>query len=514
MDSRFQQKLATLVLVALSAASTNGQVTVQTPLGTVRGVQFTDPASKEPIYQFRGIRYGKPPIGENRFKKPEPAGAWGEEYDATSSGTSCPQMSIPSLRSTANNQSEDCLFLNVYVPRTVSPERKLTVMVWIHGGGFWFGSGNDYDGTRLAMDGNVIVVTMNYRLGILGFLSVDHAAARGNYAIWDQKLAFQWVHDNIGAFGGDRNSVTIFGESAGGWSVSCHSLIPSNAGLFQRVIAQSGVVSRIGFLRRKTIKKFIKIISERTACSADNLNSFVDCLRNIPAHDVIKSSMYVPDDKFVVEHMERLSIDGELFSVHPLVQLEDPNSEQSKFFRSLDFMTGTVTSEGSLLHMRLSQSVQQHFGFNVKDGIPSEFVCDGFIQPYVELNYDNDQRVADALCSFYSSNEDLAKQSRLATDLYGDIVFFPPSVDMLNLHVTPSAKTYQYQFTRISPLPFGPKAPSWFRGTGHADELLYLFHSDPEGEGHHGIMVADLNDEDAAVSKTIIQYWTTFAQNG
>ena len=171
--------------------------------------------------------------------------------NATYFGAICPQVAED-----PNNpmQSEDCLFLNVYVPKAID-RQGLSVMVWVFGGGFTTGYSHFYDGSRLTIEGDVIVVTFNYRVGLFGFLSLLHPSARGNWGLWDQKLAFQWVHDNILAFGGNRNSVTIFGQSSGGTSASYHSMIPSNRGLFQRVIAQSGSVSRIGLVQKKSYTK-------------------------------------------------------------------------------------------------------------------------------------------------------------------------------------------------------------------------------------------------------------------
>ncbi|XP_063416772.1 cholinesterase-like [Mytilus trossulus] len=143
-------------------------------------------------------------------------------------------------------------------------------MIWIHGGGFEGGYGHQNDVTDFAMTGNVIVVTLNYRLGVFGFFAMDHPAARGNFGLWDQKIAIQWVHDNFEALGGNSNSVTIFGESAGAMSTSLQSLISANKGLFQRVIWQSGVHSRILMRKPDAVREYATGLANRTGCSIDD----------------------------------------------------------------------------------------------------------------------------------------------------------------------------------------------------------------------------------------------------
>src|SRR6516165_7539522 len=217
---------------------------VVTQQGRVGGVEKSD------VREFLGIPYAAPPIGDLRWKPPQIHAPWPDVLDATMFRGHCAQRS--SATGTPST-SEDCLFLNVYVPNGAddgahqnrTPHLR-AVMVWIHGGNLTIGESDDFDGRTLATIGDVIVVTINYRLGALGFLahpaltaeSPDHAS--GNYGIMDQQFALQWVQRNIIAFGGDPNKVTIFGQSAGGLSVLSHLASPRAAGLFHRAIVQSG----------------------------------------------------------------------------------------------------------------------------------------------------------------------------------------------------------------------------------------------------------------------------------
>jgi len=201
---------------------------------------------------FRGIPYAKPPVGARRFGAPEPVSPWAGVHKAFEFGASAPQQSmlLPLPGMSVGAMDEDCLSLNVYTPSADAGRRP--VMVWIHGGGFVIGSGSQpiYDGAPLARRGDVVVVTINYRLGLLGFLYLkdlcpDLRDTVGNAGIRDQVLALEWVRDNVAAFGGDPGNVTIFGESAGGMSVGTLLGMPAARGLFARAVPQSGAAHNV-----------------------------------------------------------------------------------------------------------------------------------------------------------------------------------------------------------------------------------------------------------------------------
>ena len=204
-----------------------------TATGEVRGLVAPDHRL------FAGIPYAAPPVGPLRWQPPMPVAAWPEVRDATKLGPRCIQD--PSDLERGRNTSEDCLTLNVWTPPASTKKRP--VMVWIHGGGFFNGSGGLYDAQRMTTRGDIVVVTINYRLGALGFLahpSFGPPGAVGNYGLADQQAALRWVRDNIANFGGDPDEVTIAGESAGGMSVCDHLVAPSSIGLFRAAIIQSG----------------------------------------------------------------------------------------------------------------------------------------------------------------------------------------------------------------------------------------------------------------------------------
>jgi para-nitrobenzyl esterase len=247
--------------------------------GAVRGVAV--PGG----YAFRGLPYAAPPTGELRWRPPQPPAAWNGVRDASAYAPSCLQK--PNLFQPPGPQSEDCLYLNVSTP-TLRSDAKRPVLVWIHGGGFTQDGALNYDGTKLAGNG-IVVVTINYRLGALGFLAHPafasrHSGPAGNYGLMDQQAALRWVKHNIARFGGDPDNVAIAGQSAGGVSVLAHLVSHGSRGLFQRAIVQSGAFA-LNQVPLADAEAFGETIADKVGCTDQS----AVCLRDKPADTLVKS---------------------------------------------------------------------------------------------------------------------------------------------------------------------------------------------------------------------------------
>merc|ERR1712038_2169873 len=268
----------------------DGHVSIKTFLGVAKGVK-AETESGTPYFTFKGIPYAHPPVGSLRFQPPQPSSSWGDKLVATEYGSVCPQQESFGENAGSYKGKEDCLYLNIYTPtltRSTNPFALKAVMLWIHGGGFTIGSGSDYDPVYF-MEKDVVVVTINYRLGPLGFLTFGNDLASGNLGLRDQQLAIQWTRNYIQNFGGDPKKITIFGESAGGMSVHAQVLSPHNQGLIHGAIAQSGTMfsSPIDERPERTAVK----VAEMFNCSSNNLDEeMLDCLQEIPAQKLIEGT--------------------------------------------------------------------------------------------------------------------------------------------------------------------------------------------------------------------------------
>lgn len=256
-----------------NAADAPNPLVVQTSSGKLHGV------SADKIDQFLGIPYALAPVGELRLAPPVAMNTPDVERNSKAPGNACLQLVGTSSEFRGG---EDCLFLNVYRPANLDPKKGVPVMVWIHGGSFDSGAGSDYIPNELVRSNEMIVVTINYRLGALGFVAGEGLS--GDYGLQDQLAALRWVHDNIGAFGGDPSRVTIQGESAGAVSVCAHVTLPSE-GLFSRAVIQSG---SCGAIPVDTAKGWSKSLGNQLNC----VNGLGACLRdrNLSAKSIVSAS--------------------------------------------------------------------------------------------------------------------------------------------------------------------------------------------------------------------------------
>ncbi|CAG2169387.1 unnamed protein product, partial [Oppiella nova] len=324
-------------------------VDVNTTSGVVRGLTVN--ALNTSVDQFLNIPYAEPPVGSLRFAKPVPLKEPIKEIiDGTETGNSCYQLLPDIVKQFIGNLtlSEDCLVLNVWTPHirsnTSSKDSPLKpVMFWIHGGALALGSSFQwqYNGSALAAH-DVVVVSMNYRLDKFGFLYGGDETAPGNLGFYDQLLALKWVRENIHKFGGDRDQITIFGQSAGGWSVSAQLFSPLSKGLFKRAIMESGAHM---FNKDRDVKTKSEAFAEAKQMAKHlncSENEWLECLRKVDAEDLNKVQL----------GMTVATLDTEYLPVSALKAFQT-----QKFNKDLDLMAGVAAHEGSSLLYSMLQEI-------------------------------------------------------------------------------------------------------------------------------------------------------------
>lgn len=368
MDLSNLQRLTILIWFVLltNVSHCSEIVNVTTPAGHLGGIRetLTLPDFKSvTVTSFWGIPYAEPPIGSLRFRKPvAKQRIRGDYLLADTESVACAQNPaiLKSWVAGPSAMSEDCLKLNVYVPDTPRPFSvvKLPVMVWFYGGAFLIGQTRIYDGRRLAALGNVIVVTVNYRLGPLGFLSTEDSVAPGNLGLWDQHVALRWVQNNIAAFGGNPDHVTVFGESAGGASSIYQLLYPGNKGLIRRAIAESGnALCPWGFqpLPGRVLAERLaeRLKCEVTGSGVGRSQSIVDCLRTKPFLDIVTNSSVGTLEETLFRAEWVPTLDGDFLKADPRDTLRWPptltDSGDLDLFRSVDLLIGTNNDDGEVI---------------------------------------------------------------------------------------------------------------------------------------------------------------------
>lgn len=325
--------------IAVSVSGSEARAT--TALGSLVGVRSDGSLS------FKGVRFAASTGGDRRWRPPQPSGAWTGALDATRFGNQC-----PSGNSLQAGASEDCLYLNVYVPETVAGgTRNLPVMFWIHGGANASGSASDYDPSLLVRQEGVIVVTTNYRVGVLGFLahpSIDaesHPAA--NYGLLDQQLALRWVKDNIHSFGGDPGNVTVFGASSGGLNILNHLISPSSLGLFHKAIVQSGAYQPFTPTLASSQGRGTAF-ANRLGCADQS----AACLRGKPLAEILANQGRT---NAASSAFNQSTVDGEVI----------PQAQRSAFlegkFAKVPMMQGTTRYEGRAIPSEFPGMTAQDF---------------------------------------------------------------------------------------------------------------------------------------------------------
>jgi para-nitrobenzyl esterase len=461
-----------LLVLGMAAPATGGPGPapdlVYTDRGPVRGVVYEDSRV------FQGIPYAAPPVGELRWRPPQPAAPWREPLDATAP-RQCAQGPI---FGSPGSDTEDCLHLNVSTPAR-SPGR-LPVMVWIHGGYFTFGSGGIYDGRKLAAEGDVVVVTINYRLGALGFLALpgltgeDPGSQSGNYGLQDQQAALRWVQRNIAAFGGDPNNVTLFGESVGSISLCAQLVSPGAAGLFHRGIGQSYACPS-PLTTAAEAERAGAEFAARFGCTAPD--QVVACMRGMPATELVRQ--WAPGGGPVVGGRE--------------VPVQPADALRTDAYHHMPLLLGNTLDEMrftvSLQHDAIGQPVTAAQYEQIIRGAygPS---AEQVLQRYPVGDYSTPS-VALATVQTHDTGRPLSTCDHLA--MYQAFAARPRAVPV-----------YAYQFADRTAPPL-VEVPGFDEGAEHAVELNFLFPN---------VFGRPLTGEQQALSTTMVQYWTNFARHG
>lgn len=473
-------------------------------------VSLDPPGRKSPVLirVFTGIPYAEPPVKELRWRKPQPKKNWPGVLDATQPCPQCPQKKSCNTKP----MREDCLYLNVWTPSDI--DKPLPVMVFIHGGGFTQGSGGEalYDGSYLAAAGNVVVVTINYRLGILGFLvhHVHHGDPAkedenlsGNFGLMDQAFALQWIYQYIESFGGDKNNITIFGESAGAMSIGFHLMMKNK--VFNAAIMESNPYG-IPYLTEHEAAKLGNDV-------VDKMNMSVSCMRKMEWTElqplIDKAAECVPADA-----IWKWGIKG-LFFWKPVIQDKtyDFRMQPIKAVPSKKLIIGSNRDEGVIISDLIKMAVKK-------------FLEKHLLIKYEKIGYLEYILIIDAL--FGDKGPDILREyppclpffcdnqfqlARVFTDYCftgGDLFY------MENAERHGAGKNlYAYYYTHVSDSYCFPSnffccssLPDCSEYACHMAELPYVFHNfkNKMGKGTAG-------DKDKELSHRIIRYWSNFARD-
>jgi para-nitrobenzyl esterase len=485
---------------------------VMTESGMVHG------ASSRGVRAFLGIPFAATTGGPNRWKPPQPVAAWTTTLDATKLGPICPQIN-PSTMAYDATADENCLSLNVWTPDP-APATPLPVMVWVFGGAYVFGSSGaaPYDGHHLVPKGNVVVVSMNYRVGPLGFMAHSALAAQdpsqstGNYGLLDQQAAFKWVQANIGAFGGDRNNVTLFGESAGANSICLHLLAPSSRGLFNRAIVESGLCLT-PVLTLPEAEAQGDRFAAAMGCTDSDAASALSCLMAMTADTITTGPANPPAQQpggfFYQDQSTSLTFkpiaDGTLLAGQPAALFSSNMQAQ------VPVLQGTNTGEGSLFQVQALGpytppmttadyvgALTRTFGMSAAPAVAAQYTVAG---------NDAGAPAGDA----GTAAPDAQATSAVTFDTYNDALtqvttdaFFVCQARRLARQLASNGQpTYLYSFN--GPLT-GVPLPALVGKAFHSSELPYVFGS--------AYLLGSVPDAGAPLVDAIEGYWTRFAATG
>ncbi|XP_031196990.1 pyrethroid hydrolase Ces2e-like [Mastomys coucha] len=444
------------------------------------------------VHSFLGIPFAKPPTGPLRFVPPEPPEPWSGVRDGTSYPAMCLQ-DITAMNTQAFKllkltlppfpMSEDCLYLNIYTPDHAHEGSNLPVMVWIHGGALVIGMASLYDGSMLAAMENVVVVTIQYRLGVLGFFSTGDEHARGNWGYLDQVAALRWVQKNIAYFGGNPDRVTIFGESAGGTSVSSLVVSPMSQGLFHGAIMESGVALMSSLISISS-DVVCRTVANLSGCEQVDSEALVNCLRSKSKEDIMtinKAFKIIPgivDGIFLPKHPQELMASADF---HPVPSIIGVNNDEYGWI--IPSSMSTVVSKEEM-DRQMVQAVLQRRAAQMM--WPPE-VSDLLMEEYM------------------GDNEDPQFLQVQIKEMMEDFTFVVPALQVAQFQRS-HAPVFFYEFQH-RPSFFKDSKPPHVKAD-HGDEILFIFRS------FWGGTQVDFTEEEELLSRRMMKYWANFARHG
>lgn len=473
--------------------------------GSLRGQKLKTPAGAT-YYSFHAIPYAKPPVGPLRFRAPQPAEPWEGIRDALKEAPVAPQIGV--FSNIKYEGDEDCLFINVFTPKLPvnTADVLKPVMVYIHGGAFCIGSGNAqmHGPSHMMNTGEVVLVTMNYRLGALGFLSTGDSVIPGNNGLKDQVMALHWVQKNIAQFGGDPSNVTIGGVSAGGASVHLQVVSPMSKGLFHRAIAQSGsalcpwAAEDPSIARSKAFR-----LGEALGCKTSDSNELFEFLMKIPAQKIVEGidKALKEEEKHPLPMIFMPVIEKDNHKDEVFIPEKPTDIIKSGKFNKVPLIIGVTSREGLFIVPDLMEHSSWYHSLTVD------------LEPLISVNLkipkgtEEIKEITQKVKEFYFGDKPVSRETwPQLVDVYGDILF--------NIWTWRSAKeqqskssapVYLYQFSFQGQS--GHLHPSDINipGAHHGSDLGYLFETEFN-------KVPD--DEGMKLSSKLLKMWINFAKTG
>lgn len=521
--------LAAMLVAAASLVDAKDFPRVRIDSGFVVGTRVQ--ADGTEVDAFLGIPYAEPPMGELRFRRPRPVPPWEGTYNATTKPRACRQVPFDLLGPLAldySGASEDCLYANVWRParrqKCASARESsacsnvlLPTVVFIHGGAFQWGDSALflYDPANfVALTGDVVFVTFNYRVSMFGFLDIGDPkqASGGNLGLWDQNLLLKWVQSNIAYFGGDPKRVTLWGQSAGAMSVALHAQSPHSAGLFQKVIMQSGapfslVLNRV-FNTRENFKSIVSMLRCYNATkegAGDTLRDVMYCLRRAEASSVFDRIESTP-----ILQRWFVPIENDTFFPEPFMS---PSSW--KPFGVRDVLIGTTANEGTMFYNMVLSAFPR-----LSDAQPDEYRMLATVA--LSKMFDMPLSQAKSLADFYFSKDDASRTYEQARDttaeLVGDAFIDCPTELFSQSAAANGVRVYRYLFAHEASHSF---VPAWM-GVAHAADLLYTLgslpfmkdegrYTEPLGKvGKRFLQTQDYTKEEEKLMKEMVQAFAHF----